>query len=178
MHTDDLAAVLHRRVDAWTAAAVTAGRTRPADLVGGLIPPARNVHDPDTVDALTRRVALIEQRADVVLDRARTAGAPWLTRLGPQPDNPEQLAEWTAVARRVAAYRDRYEVTDPMRPLGHRTAGDVQRDRTYAIIAGAIGALPDPSDEVLLAPAAVQRRRPPEPLPSMSHQPCHPSMGR
>ncbi|MBK8468248.1 MAG: hypothetical protein IPL45_00185 [Actinomycetales bacterium] len=178
VHAEDLAAVLHRRVDAWTAAAVTAGRARPADLVGGLIPPARNVTDPDTAGALTGGQALIEERADVVVAQARTAGAPWLGRLGPQPDDPDQLAEWTAVARTVAAYRDRYEVTDPIRPLGHRAPGDVQRDRSYAIIAGAMAALRDPADAALSSSPVVQRRRPPEPPPPLSLSPCHPSTGR
>ena len=178
VHADDLAAVLHRRIDTWTAAAVASGRARPATLVGGLIPPARNVTDPDTAAALAARETLIEQRADVVLDRARTAGAPWLTRLGAPPADPAGLADWTAVARSVAAYRDRYQVTDPLRPLGHPVPGDVQRDRTYATIADALAALDKHPSAPMPSSAVPPRRRPPEPPPSIAPSACHPSMRR
>lgn len=178
VHADDLAAVLHRRVDTWTASAVASGRARPATLLGGLIPPARTVTDPDTAAALSARETLIEQRADVVLDRASTAGSPWLTRLGPAPADPAGLADWTAVARSIAAYRDRYQVTDPLGPLGNRVPGDVQRDRTYATIAEALAALHRNPSAPMPSSVVPPRRRPPERSRSIAPSACHPSMRR
>jgi conjugative relaxase-like TrwC/TraI family protein len=113
----DPAAVLHARVQHWTSASLRAGRGRPAELVGGLLPPATDVTNPQLDQALTARARLIEHRCDELLDRAITAGAPWLRRLGASGDRPGDAA-WRAAARAICAYREQYAVTDPYRPLG------------------------------------------------------------
>ena len=59
---DDVAAVLHHRVEAWAA---TAGSRSPdgVDMVGGLIPRAVGVADPDLARALVEREQAMERYA-------------------------------------------------------------------------------------------------------------------
>ena len=113
---------------AWTTA-VAAGRTAPTkQWIVGLIPTAdEGITDPATVQALTERAQLIETRADAVLDRAEQHAAPWLAPLLPHRSaDPLSAAQWRESARVIAAYRDRWNLTDdehtttlgPMPPQG------------------------------------------------------------
>lgn len=109
---DDIAAVLHHRVATATARPAGSGRTRKIpQLIAGLIPPAKGVTDVEMRAALDEREALIEARADAVLDRALNEAAWWTTELGPRPAEARKLSTWQRSARVVAAYRDRYQVT-------------------------------------------------------------------
>ena len=67
--------------------------------------------------ALDERQALIEARAAAVLDTALTEGVPWTRALGTPPSERRRAATWRRAARVVAAYRDRYRITDDT-PLG------------------------------------------------------------
>jgi conjugative relaxase-like TrwC/TraI family protein len=134
----DPAAVLHARVQRWTNAAVTAGRGRPASLVAGLIPAARGVSDSEMAAALHAREQLMEQRADQLLDRARAASAPWLRRLGAPPDDHAGREAWQRRARAVAAYRDRYAITDSHRPLGRASVASQQQQAERDLAAQAL----------------------------------------
>ncbi len=124
----DIASVMHERVDRWGTASITAGRGRPARLVGGLIPAATRATDADLIDALEVRARLIDVRATLLLERARAAGAAWLGELGPVPEEADERSRWDARARTVAAYRDRYGVTSADEALGT----DVVTDRQQA----------------------------------------------
>jgi hypothetical protein len=73
---------------------------------------------PEMRHALDERQALIEQRATTLLDTAVASGEPWTERLGPKPDEPRKQASWLASACTIAAYRDRYQITDEQHPLG------------------------------------------------------------
>ncbi len=115
---DDIAAVLHYRVERATARPAGSGRTRkPAQLIAGLIPQAHGVIDAEMRAALDEREALIELRADAALEAALSESAPWTKTLGAQPNDRRRAATWRKSARVVAAYRDRYRVTDDT-PLG------------------------------------------------------------
>jgi hypothetical protein len=115
---DDIAAVLHYRVERATARPAGSGRTRkPARLIAGLIPRAHGVLDAEMRAALDEREALIEARADAVLEAALTENAPWTKALGAHPTDRRRAAAWRKSARVVAAYRDRYRITDDT-PLG------------------------------------------------------------
>jgi hypothetical protein len=96
-------------------------------LVAGLLPDATvGLTDPQMLTALRERYALIENRADAVLDRDLTISAPWVRDL---PDPASDAAAWRGIARLVAAYRDRWDVTD-VSPLGRapdRTAAFAQQ---------------------------------------------------
>jgi hypothetical protein len=143
--TRDPAAVLHARVEAWTAAAIRTGRAAPLEAVAGLLPAVRWAAaapeaelerslsglgaarvPADLAAALRDRHVLMDQRVDELLDRAARADAPWLASLGPQPTR-RQAAAWETARRAVAAYRDRYCVTT-RDVLGPVVVGDTQRD--------------------------------------------------
>lgn len=109
---DDVAAVLRDRVAAATARAAVAGRARNTPrLIAGLVPEATGSMSEDMVVALTERRALMEERADAVLDRDVAGGARWVGSLGAVPTDPRHAAAWRRSARTVATYRDRYQIT-------------------------------------------------------------------
>jgi hypothetical protein len=113
---EDIAAVLHWRVDAWVNKA--ASRHQPAPhLIVGLIPRAQAVEDPDVRQALEERTAAMENRATALLQDAIQAQADWLRRLGSFPADKRLRAQWLRQARVVAAYRDRWSIHSSQ-PLG------------------------------------------------------------
>jgi conjugative relaxase-like TrwC/TraI family protein len=156
----DPAAVLHARVDAWTAAAIRTGRAAPLDAVVGLLPAVRMLASSgpageirsgaagrapvevpaDVAEALHDRRVLIEQRVDQLLDRAARADAPWLASLGPRPTGPISALAWETARRAVAAYRDRYSVATSD-TLGPVVDGDTQRDDARSRCVQAIAAV-------------------------------------
>ena len=83
----------------------------------GLIPSAHGVIDAEMRAALDEREELIEVRAEATLEAALTENAPWTKALGAQPNDRRRAATWRKSARVVAAYRDRYRITDDA-PLG------------------------------------------------------------
>lgn len=124
---DDIAAVLHYRVERATARPAGSGRARkPSRLIVGLIPSARGVIDAEMRAALDEREELIEARADAALEAALTESAPWTEALGAQPNDRRRAAAWRKAARVVAAYRDRYRLTEDT-PLGTAPESAAQR---------------------------------------------------
>ena len=104
----------------------------PQRLIAGLIPAADGPMSPDMRQALTERRELIENRADAVLDTAIAAHEAWTRALGeptPRPAPSCHLAH--RHARTIAAYRDRYGITEGT-PLG-APGSDIQKiDRARA----------------------------------------------
>nr|MBP8881881.1 conjugal transfer protein [Dermatophilaceae bacterium] len=86
-------------------------------LIAGLLPQAHGVIDAEMRAALNDREELIEARADAVLEAALTESTPWTNALGAAPTDRRRAATWRKAARVVAAYRDRYRITDDA-PLG------------------------------------------------------------
>ncbi|WP_369062228.1 MobF family relaxase [Kocuria rhizophila] len=121
---DDIAAVLHYRLSRATARPAGSGRSRKAPrLIAGLIPEATGTMGSEFRQALTERRDLIETRADTLLDTALTEKQAWTRALGTTPKDAKTAATWRRLARTVAAYRDRYDITDPT-PLGTPAAED------------------------------------------------------
>ncbi|SPB30694.1 C-terminal helicase domain-containing protein [Propionibacterium freudenreichii] len=115
---DDIAAVLHYRVERATSRPAGSGRTRkPPRLIVGLIPQAHGVTDAEMRAALDEREDLLEARTVAMLDTALAETAPWTVALGTAPNDRRQAATWRKAARVVAAYRDSYRITDDT-PLG------------------------------------------------------------
>ncbi|GAB2991804.1 hypothetical protein GCM10027212_35210 [Actinotalea caeni] len=116
---EDIASVIHARVARATARPAGSGRTRKAPrLIVGLIPDANGPMDARMRQALGERRDLIEQRADAVLHGALTDQEPWAAKLGMVPKDKKQREAWRRAGRTVAAYRDRYQITDDRNPLG------------------------------------------------------------
>jgi AAA domain len=87
VNADDIAAVLHHRVDQWIEAQE---RLSPAaqDLVAGLLPRAGRVNDPDMGRALSERDHAIEQRAGTITEQAASKLFLWIGALGQPRANP------------------------------------------------------------------------------------------
>ncbi|WP_343926893.1 MobF family relaxase [Brachybacterium sacelli] len=154
---DDIASVLHYRVAGATARPAGSGRTRKAPrLIAGLIPSADGPMAGDMRHALDERRELIEARTDAVLDTARQAGEPWTKPLGQPPRDPRKAAAWRRYARTVAAYRDRYGITEdsPLGPEPENAAQKIDAARARSALAQA--------EEAARRSAAVTERRPVE----------------
>ena len=142
---EDIAAVLHERVALAISQSRGGGRVRkPLPLIAGLITPAVDPLADDMRTALRERRALIEQRASALVDDAVRGGAPWLTELGGGPSDPQRAQEWRREARIVAAYRDRYGITDGS-ALGQEATtaaqpGDVSKARAALVRARQLAA--------------------------------------
>lgn len=80
----------------------------------------------DMRQALDERRELIEVRADAVLDTAREAGKAWTRPLGEPPRDPRKAGVWRRSARTIAAYRDRYGITDDT-AIGPPAEAEAQR---------------------------------------------------
>lgn len=135
---DDIASVIHARVARATARPAGSGRTRkPPRLIAGLIPYAHGPMADDMRQALDERHELIEARADAVLAGALTDKAAWTAQLGPEPKDTKQRTAWRRAAVIVAAYRDRYQITDDRTPLGpapQTTRQKIDRARARAAL--------------------------------------------
>ncbi|WP_423794344.1 ATP-dependent DNA helicase [Micrococcus terreus] len=124
---DDIAAVLHYRVSRATARPAGSGRARKTPrLIAGLIPEAAGTVSGEFRQALSERRDLIESRTEALLNAALTEGDGWTKSLGPPPKDAKTAATWRRHARTVAAYRDRYGITDPT-PLGVPAEDDAQK---------------------------------------------------
>jgi conjugative relaxase-like TrwC/TraI family protein len=108
---EDVASVLHERVDRWVAIAGARRPTRDRTVVG-LIARADGATDPDMRRALHERAQAMEQRAAALVDRALAAREPWIAALGTPPADPRSGAAWAREARTVAAFRELHNVTD------------------------------------------------------------------
>lgn len=76
--------------------------------------------------ALTERQQFIEQRASAVLTQDLDEGAPWTSALGRTPADVKTAGAWRRFGQVVAAYRDRYQITDDT-PLGTIAGSDAQK---------------------------------------------------
>jgi hypothetical protein len=108
---DDVAAVLHHRVDRWIQASGQERRVA-ADRIVGLFPKLSWVRDPDMARALDERQVLLEQRAREVATMALENRQPWATQLGSPPPEPARRELWLRRLDTVAAYRERWGIAD------------------------------------------------------------------
>ncbi|WP_407343381.1 MobF family relaxase [Pengzhenrongella phosphoraccumulans] len=130
---DDVAAVLHHRVVKATNQQVGTGEL---DLIVGLIPAANGEMPDDVRQALDERRGLMQTRArTLALDAVRT-GEAWARSHGEEPILGDSVGSWLHQVEIVAAYRDRYAITDDD-PIGQDPTTLVQqRDATLATTAG------------------------------------------
>ncbi|WP_167131877.1 MobF family relaxase [Paramicrobacterium chengjingii] len=116
---DDIASVLHARLARATVRPAGSGRTRkPPQLIVGLISHASGPMAEEMRQALDEHRDLIEKRADAVFQEALANKEPWTAKLGTPPDEKTKQKTWWRAAHTIAAYRDRYQVTDDQNPLG------------------------------------------------------------
>jgi hypothetical protein len=148
---DDVAGVLHARVERWAAAAGSRQEAQP-NLVAGLIPRALGVSDPDMARALQERDEAMERHAGELAEQALSEGRAWARRLGPPPTAPAKREAWVRAISTVAAFRERWGVGADPRPLGPDSVvssveGLGHRRRAQAAIARATRLTNDPRPE-------------------------------
>lgn len=103
--------MLANRVASWTQRHGSR-RIGASNLIAGLIPRATEVTDPDLGRALIERERAIEQRAIALAERAVEEQAKWVQLLGQMPSDPAHRAAWLANVATVAAYRERWNITE------------------------------------------------------------------
>lgn len=141
-NADDLAAIIHHRLAHATARPAGSGRTRKtARLIAGLIPRVDGPVAADMREALDERCDLIEARAHAVLDTALQDHEPWTRSLGTPPMGARGRQRWRQHARVIAAYRDRYAITDgsPLGQVPQATAQKIDRARADAALRALTG---------------------------------------
>jgi conjugative relaxase-like TrwC/TraI family protein len=161
---DDVAAVLHHRVERWTQAAGSR-RSAADNLIAGLIPRAVGISNPDMADALSQRDDAMERRAHSLLEEAAERDDPWLKRIGPLPTDPQTRAAWARRAATVAAYRERWSIRGDsvvgqsadvasIEQLGQHKRASAAVEQTLALAHGSepIRTLERPGVEVGVAP--------------------------
>lgn len=139
----DIASVLHGRVDRWVEAAGSK-RLAATDLIVGLVPRANGVADEDMARALRERDEAMERRATTLAEQAVERNDAWVRRLGAPPVDPATRAAWIREVRVVAAYRDRWgtggkavvdrpEDVRSIEQLGHQRRAQAAAARALAI---------------------------------------------
>ena len=134
--SDDPAAILHYRVTQWFGKHKD---TTTPDRIAGLITRSRQAVEPDIQDALDERATAIQQRAEIVLDRAIAAGDPWLAGLTEPVFGQEQTARRAATV--IAAYRDKYGLGGEPSPLGASEGFTTTRKADYELARAALNRL-------------------------------------
>jgi hypothetical protein len=167
---DDVAAVLQGRVQRWLQSAGTP-RTGAGNLIAGLVPRATKIADPDMARALRERDHAMERRARTLAEQAISTGQMWTRQVGDAPTHPAREELWLRAVSTVAAYRDRWNLTQDPRALGpeatsleqlsHRRRAQAALERARAI------STPDHrprtgSPSVNLAQTATRRSQGPE----------------
>ena len=138
---DDLGSLLRYRMQKVTSRFTPSTRRR--QLIAGIVPKASGHMDPEMELALTEREKLITERAVALAHQAAGEGSSWAARvlLSSADATSGDFLEWLTV---VAAYRDRYGVTDHD-PLGAVPDADAQRV-DYERARSALDALRDAHD--------------------------------
>lgn len=129
---DDIASVLHHRLERATIRHARSGNSRQTPrFIVGFIPVAEGITDPEMRQALTERQQLIEERATSLAHEAITAGAAWVQELGLKATGPRKSEMWQRCAETVAAYRDRYSIIEPdaLGPAADRIAQRIDQAR-------------------------------------------------
>ncbi len=113
---DDVAAVLHRRVERWARAA-DPHDTLTEPRIAGLFPSAVHVHDLDLERGLSERQELLEGRVRELAVHAIERHLEWTRPFGTPPGQPQARAVWLHRLATVAAYRERWIIIS-QNPLG------------------------------------------------------------
>lgn len=142
---DDVASVLHYRIDRYVAEVGYPSPTA-TELVAGLFPRPTGITDPDVVLALNDRAAAIEQRAHELAMIAIERGDAWVQGFGDVPMTDELHEQWVGEVAASAAYFDRWGIDTPVTILDEslvsheqesqrgRVLDAAQRARTLSVV--------------------------------------------
>jgi conjugative relaxase-like TrwC/TraI family protein len=121
-NANDIAAVLHTRIERLATRTERRSRRRP-HMIAGLVTPSDHITDPAFIAPLRELEAQIAQRADWLADKAEADNDPWLRHLTRTSSGASGDLLRRCV-REVAAYRERYDIRgdDPTGPPPPQTA--------------------------------------------------------
>jgi len=135
---DDVAAVLHERVDRMMHTAPARRHVVPHRIVG-LFPQVLATTDLNLERALQERQARIEQRTRALSERAVRNREPWAVQLGRPPSDPVRRERWFCHIDAIAAYRERWNITG--RDLfGPEATGSLEQEHQKALAQRAVEA--------------------------------------
>jgi hypothetical protein len=109
---DDVASVLHYRIDRYVAGVGYPG-TPASELVAGIFLRPTWITDPDIVLALNDRADAIEQRSRELATLAIERGDEWVQDFGDTPPAGEFHEQWLLEVASGAAYFDRWRIDEP-----------------------------------------------------------------
>jgi hypothetical protein len=109
---DDIASVLHHRIDRYVTGVGYASPSA-SEYVAGIFLRPSGITDPDIVLALNDRAGAIEQRALALATIAIELGESWVRDFGDAPETDERYEQWVLAVAAGAAYFDRWEVDNP-----------------------------------------------------------------
>ncbi|TDO58238.1 AAA domain-containing protein [Kribbella sp. VKM Ac-2571] len=165
---NDIASVLHARVERIIARAERRTRSTAPALIAALLTPAVHVSNPTYKAALQEIESQIAQRADWLIEQAASANESWYRQL--TDSVPEQTELRHQLIRDIAAYRERYQVHAPD-PLGPAplTAHGQQRNHSHLKrrlqeISGGVPVAPATPD-----PASTTRSTTSKAMPTIDH---------
>jgi hypothetical protein len=108
---DDVASVLHHRIDRYVTGA--GYPSPPANkLVAGLFPRPSGIADPDIVPALNDRADAIERQARELAIIAIERGDAWVQEFGDAPETVELCSQWIPEVAAGAAYLDLWGIAN------------------------------------------------------------------
>jgi DNA primase catalytic core len=108
------------------------------DMTGTERPPV--VTDQHVHAWLVRHADLIATRLDILVQQALTDPDLWMENITPPPPPGPARDTWKAAMRHVLAYRDQYQVTDLIDPLGPEVRGG-EHGNAYALATRALEAI-------------------------------------
>jgi conjugative relaxase-like TrwC/TraI family protein len=108
----DVASLLRFRVQHLVDVSPVRARRPAMQLIVGLIPPAGGPMTGEMTSTLAELENLMEARATALTTAAVTERQQWIRRCGARPGDPDARRRWERAVRVVAAYRDRYGLTD------------------------------------------------------------------
>jgi len=109
---DDVASVLHYRIDCYV---TEAGYPSPRanELVAGIFPRPREIINPDVALALNDRADAIEHRARELAMIAIKRGDSWVQDFGDSPETGQLYEQWALEVAAGSAYLDRWLIDEP-----------------------------------------------------------------
>ncbi|MFJ3404153.1 MobF family relaxase [Promicromonospora sp. NPDC090134] len=135
--TDHLADLITNQAQTDTGTGIDGTAEAPVSAQTGRERPAA---DPLVQAWLARHADLIATRLDALVEDAMTNPQLWMETITPPPPDGHARGPWRAAMRQVVGYRDRYQVTDAVTPLGPR-APEGERGEAYAAAARALEAI-------------------------------------
>jgi hypothetical protein len=95
--------------------------------VVGLFPRPQGIADPDMLLALTEREQAMQRRARNQAEIAVERRHPWAAKLGAPPADRARREQWWQAVATVAAYRERWNLTDPQVLDGRKETKTVEQ---------------------------------------------------